>query len=91
MQEIQKKLEPIRQMIKNHKIYKKIKTIEDLRILMQLHIFAVWDFMSLVKSLQIKLTCTTIPWISPVNPKISRFINEAVLDEESDINLYGEV
>ena len=56
----------------SHKIYSSIKNIDDLHIFMQNHIFAVWDFMSILKTLQKELTCTEIPWapIDPVPPSV---------------------
>ena len=74
----------------NHSLYSKIKTIDDLRNFVQTHIFAVWDFMSLLKSLQIQLTCTNTPWIPNKNSKTAYLINEIVLAEETDINQAGE-
>jgi hypothetical protein len=50
-----------------HPLYKKVKTIEDLKCFLENHVFAVWDFMSLLKALQSKLTCTTTP-CSPPKP-----------------------
>ena len=86
---LQAKIEPIRQEIINHKVYSVIKDIEDLKIFMQYHVFAVWDFMSLLKSLQIGLTCTSVPWF-PVGSADTRFlINEIVVGEESDVDIDG--
>lgn len=73
-----------------HPLYSKINDLEDLRIFMQGHVFAVWDFMSLLKSLQRKLTCVELPWRpSPYGDWIVRMINEIVLGEESDIDPEG--
>lgn len=86
---LQAKIEPIRQEIINHKVYSVIKDIEDLKIFMQYHVFAVWDFMSLLKSLQNSLTCTNVPWF-PVGSAETRFlINEIVVGEESDVDIDG--
>lgn len=80
---------PLRRQIVEHQLYREIKTIEDLRVFMSHHVYAVWDFMSLLKSLQRGLTCTTIPWV-PVGSAETRFlINEIVCGEESDVDAEG--
>lgn len=74
----------VRENLLGHSIFTEIKTPKDMNIFMEVHIFAVWDFMSLLKSLQKKLTSISIPWMAPVNRDACRFINEIVVCEESD-------
>ncbi len=84
IQAIQHRIAQLETEIVNHKVYKSIKTLEDLRPFVEYHVYAVWDFMSLLKALQTKLTCTTWPWM-PVGDAETRFlINEIVVGEESD-------
>ncbi|MCF8318875.1 MAG: DUF3050 domain-containing protein [Sphingobacteriaceae bacterium] len=86
---IQQEIADLRQELVNHPVYKKINSKNDLRIFMQHHVFAVWDFMSLLKALQNNLTCVKSPWL-PVGSPATRFlINEIVVGEESDIDQEG--
>ena len=81
---LQESLRPLRKQLVEHEVYSHIETLEDLRIFMEHHVFAVWDFMSLVKALQRHLTCVTVPWVPQGDRLSRRLINEIVLDEESD-------
>jgi hypothetical protein len=72
-----------------HPLYNKVKTIEDLQAFLEGHVYAVWDFMSLLKALQAKLTCTTTPWFPTTNPQTRYLINEIVLAEETDLTIDG--
>jgi hypothetical protein len=69
-----------------HPVYTKINDLEGLQKFTQLHVFAVWDFMSLLKSLQIGLTSVSLPWMPVGSPNTRYLINEIVLGEESDVD-----
>ncbi len=86
---IKETIKPLIDKIVNHQLYPAIEDIEDMRIFMQYHVYAVWDFMSLLKSLQKNLTCVNIPWL-PVGDADTRYlINEIVTGEESDVDISG--
>lgn len=86
---IQKEIVALRQQLVAHPVYQKINSTSNLRTFMQHHVFAVWDFMSLLKALQKNLTCVETPWV-PVGSASTRFlINEIVVGEESDVDQDG--
>ena len=85
IEKIRTKIEPLKQAIVNHKLYSIVENIGDVRIFMQHHVYAVWDFMSLLKSLQHHLTCTSVPWFPKGDGETRYLINEIVTGEESDI------
>lgn len=74
-----------RRALLEHPLYAQLRTVEDLAEFMQQHVFAVWDFMSLLKALQSQLTCTTVPWSPRGDGRVRRLVNEIVLGEESDL------
>lgn len=82
-----------RLLLENHPLLtkNKINSIEHLRIFMQYHVYAVWDFMSLLKTLQHDIVPSGNIWMPTVGTRsdIARMINEIVLCEESDISPDG--
>ena len=84
LQKIEQRLAPLKNALLNHRLYGEIDRIDALRGFMEHHVFAVWDFMSLLKVLQRQLCCVEVPWLPCGDQQGSRFINEIVLAEESD-------
>ncbi|MCM5662685.1 DUF3050 domain-containing protein [Galbibacter mesophilus] len=89
IQNVMEKIAPQRAELLSHPLYAKIQTPEHLRVFLQHHVYAVWDFMSLLKALQRELTCTNLPWKPIGNPKTRYLINEIVLGEETDVDEEG--
>ena len=89
IEKIRERIEPFRKEIINHSVYSAIKDIDDLKVFMQYHVFAVWDFMSLLKTLQKNLTCTSVPWLPKGSADTRYLINEIVVGEESDLDPNG--
>ncbi|MAU63672.1 MAG: heme oxygenase [Flavobacteriaceae bacterium] len=74
----------------SHPIYKGLNSKEKLICFMENHVFAVWDFMSLIKALQRNLTCVDVPWTPNSNSFSGKLVNEIVLAEESDVDLNND-
>lgn len=88
---IHNSIAPLRADLLDHPIYAVLENELALKTFMEFHVFAVWDFMSLLKKLQIELSCVTLPWTPPQDMPTARMLNEIVLGEESDIGPNGEV
>jgi Protein of unknown function (DUF3050) len=89
LERIQARLAPLRRSLLKHPIYGQIDGVESLHVFMEHHVFAVWDFMSLLKALQRRLSCTEVPWLPPADRQGCRLVNEIVLAEESDEDREG--
>lgn len=74
----------LRARLLHHEMYQRISDVDSLRVFMQDHVFAVLDFMWLLKRLQASLCCQSVPWLPPSDPSLARFVNEIVLGEETD-------
>ena len=82
-------IQPHRQALLDHPLYSDLAHPRALQIFMQNHVFAVWDFMSLLKALQQRLCCVSVPWIPTRSAAGARLINEIVLGEETDADGNG--
>src|SRR5262249_26380782 len=76
---------PYRAALRDHAIYSNVSTLEHVRSFMESHVFAVWDFMCLLKALQRSVTCVETPWLPRGDAVTRRLINEIVTGEESDL------
>jgi hypothetical protein len=84
LQEMEERVAPDHLALCNHPVYGMIEDAEAMCLFMRSHVFAVWDFMSLLKSLQRALTCTSHPWVPVRDVNSARLVNEIVLEEETD-------
>ncbi|MGJ1195821.1 DUF3050 domain-containing protein [Sphingobacterium spiritivorum] len=89
IQEVHDYIQAERDVLLKHPLYEKLNDLESLRHFTEVHVYAVWDFMSLLKALQVKLTCTQVPWFASAYPNTRYLINEIVLAEESDEYIDG--
>ena len=83
-------MDELKSRLDRHPLYAEVRTLDDLRCFMEHHAFPVWDFMSLLKTLQGQVATTTAPWLPTQDADATlarRFINEIVLGEESDEGL----
>ncbi|MGA7802026.1 MAG: DUF3050 domain-containing protein [Gammaproteobacteria bacterium] len=84
-----KTIEAYRDRLQAHPVYGAVAGVQDLRCFMEHHVYSVWDFMSLIKYLQNTIAPARVPWVPGGDGSVRRFINELVLEEESDEGLPG--
>jgi len=89
LNELLETVRPYRERLMQHSLYAAVNSEARLCRFMETHVFAVWDFMSLLKSLQRSLTCVEVPWLPTRDSNAARLINEIVLGEETDEYLNG--
>ncbi len=90
IEQLKSQLQAARNELVNHPLYSSLHSLEHIRLFTQYHVYAVWDFMSLLKSLQQQLTCVSLPWVPRGNANTRYLINEIVLGEETDIDENGK-
>ena len=89
LQQLETAIAPLREKLVDHPVYAEIRDLEGLQSFMESHVYAVWDFMSLLKALQINLTSVSLPWMPVGHPATRYLINEIVTGEESDVDEQG--
>jgi hypothetical protein len=82
-------LASVRSTLIDHPLYRALNTADRLRIFMKHHVFAVWDFFTLLKRLQAEVTTVTLPWRPAGHADHGRFVLEIVLAEETDEDIGG--
>jgi hypothetical protein len=85
LENLKTRLQPLYDRLAAHSLYRCFHSVADIRLFMETHVFAVWDFMSLLKTLQRGLTSTDVPWLPTQDAASRRLVNEIVLGEESDL------
>lgn len=89
IEKLQHELGPLKSELYQHPIYQNVQSLDHLDVFMSHHVFAVWDFMSLVKFLQHHFAPAGAPWRPGKHKEIIHFINDIVLEEESDVTQDG--
>lgn len=84
IEKLKASIEPTRRKVTGHPLYHQLTSVDAVKTFMEHHVYAVWDFMSLLKTLQRELTCVEVPWLPSALTSSRRLINDIVLVEESD-------
>ena len=79
-----KRVDELGAQVCDHSVFDSLTSIRAVRVFMEHHVWAVWDFMSLLKSIQAEVAPVSLPWKPPADPESARLINEIVVCEEGD-------
>lgn len=89
IEDLTQKLSPLISKISHHPLYTQIQTIGHIRLFMEQHVFAVWDFMCLLKELHCRIVSTSAPWFPPKDPLSANLISGILVEEEGDVTEDG--
>jgi hypothetical protein len=87
--DIRQVLDQERQSLLLHPLYSRLRDVHSLRVFMEHHVWAVYDFMCLAKRLQASFSSTAFPWTPPKEPQVARLINKIILGKETDVRANG--
>lgn len=85
IEQLTSKLSPLMSEIINHPLYSDLTSVANLRVFMSEHVFAVWDFMCLLKELHSRLVSTAVPWLPPKDALGANLVGSILIGEESDV------
>ena len=77
IKDIKTTISPFRDLLLTHPVYQQPRHLDDLKVMMEQHVFAVWDFMALLKALQFGLTSTNAPWMPIGSPKTEDLLTKS--------------
>jgi hypothetical protein len=83
-------LSPLMDKIITHPLYDSLSTLSDLCLFMEQHVFAVWDFMCLLKELHRNIVITSSPWLPPKDALSAHLIGSILAEEEGDLTEDGK-
>lgn len=70
--------------IREHPLWRRLTSLAAVRVFMEHHVWAVWDFMSLLKSIQAEVAPAAVPWVPPLDAAAAHLVNEIAAGEEGD-------
>src|SRR5258705_507957 len=76
---------PYLEALEHHSLYRELTSLARIRCFLEHHVFAVWDFMSLIKGLQRQLTRVETPW----SDRMARIATTGTQGPETEISLPG--